>query len=98
LLAAGRCAEEDRSCPDFLITQVHVHCTLYSKCCSEGDHIDNFADPEMDEEIVGGLGGILKILHNWAVKNDLSFDPSDPNMPADSCNLGLKSWARRSGA
>jgi hypothetical protein len=29
---------------------------VYSKCCNDANHIENFEDTELDEEIVAGLG------------------------------------------
>jgi hypothetical protein len=31
---------------------------IYSKCCNDASHIENFEDTELDEEIVAGLEGI----------------------------------------
>jgi hypothetical protein len=31
---------------------------VYTKCCSNAPHIENFEDPKLDEEIVAGLEGI----------------------------------------
>ncbi len=44
LQAAGQRAEESRS---------PVPKYVYSKCCNDVGHIENFSDPEIDEEIVG---------------------------------------------
>ncbi len=33
---------------------------VYRKCCDNMEHIENFEDPELDEEIVHGLEGVKK--------------------------------------
>jgi hypothetical protein len=47
---------------------------VYNKCCCNIEHIENFEDPELDEEIVIGLGGMKKIMQNWALEHDLCFE------------------------
>jgi hypothetical protein len=42
---------------------------VYNKCCDNNEHIENFEDPELDEEIVLGLEGVKKITQHWAIEN-----------------------------
>jgi hypothetical protein len=63
---------------------------IFSKCCNNPEHIENFEDSELDGEIVLGLEGVKKILQNWAMEHDLCFDIIDPTLLADSCDLGLR--------
>jgi hypothetical protein len=63
---------------------------VYSKCCDNPEHVDNFEDSERDEEIVLGLEGVKKIMHNWAMEHDLTYDLIDPTQLADPSDLGLR--------
>jgi hypothetical protein len=70
---------------------------VFRKCCDNLDHIDNFEDPELDEEMVLGLEGVKKITQNWAIEHDLCFEIIDPTLLADSCDLGLRERTTSSG-
>jgi hypothetical protein len=70
---------------------------IFSKCCNNPEHIENFEDSELDEEIVLGLEGVKKILQNWALEHDLCFDIIDPTMLADPCDLSLRERTTSSG-
>jgi hypothetical protein len=63
---------------------------VYEKCCTDPHHIENFEDPDLDEEIVSGLEGIKRQLQNWGAENDLLFNIIDPTLLTDSCDLSLK--------
>jgi hypothetical protein len=63
---------------------------VYSKCCDNLEHIDNFKDSELDEEIVLGLEGVKKIMHSWAMEHDLIYELIDPTQLADPSDLGLR--------
>ncbi len=63
---------------------------VYSKCCGNSDHVDNFEDSERDEEIVLGLEGVKKIMHSWAMEHDLIYDLIDPTQLSDPSDLGLR--------
>jgi hypothetical protein len=63
---------------------------VYSKCCDNPDHVDNFEDSERDEEIVLGLQGVKKILHGWAMEHDLIYELIDPTQLSDPSDLGLR--------
>jgi hypothetical protein len=70
---------------------------VFSKCCNNPEHIENFEDSELDEEIVLGLEGVKKIMQNWAIEHDLCFDIIDPTMLVDPCDLGLRERTTSSG-
>jgi hypothetical protein len=70
---------------------------VFSKCCDNPEHIENFEDLELDEEIVLGLEGVKKIMQNWAIEHDLCFEIIDPTMLADPCDLGLRERTTSSG-
>jgi hypothetical protein len=63
---------------------------VYSKCCENPEHVDNFEDSERDEEIVLGLEGVKKIMHSWAMEHDLIYDLIDPTQLSDPSDLGLR--------
>jgi hypothetical protein len=63
---------------------------VYSKCCDNLEHVDNFEDSELDEEIVLGLEGVKKIMHSWAMEHDLVYELIDPTQLADPSDLGLR--------
>lgn len=42
---------------------------VYGKCCANPNHIENFEDPDLDEEIVSGLEGIKRQLQNWGAEH-----------------------------
>jgi hypothetical protein len=63
---------------------------VYSKCCENPDHVDNFEDSERDEEIVLGLEGVKKIMHGWAMEHNLIYELIDPTQLADPPDLGLR--------
>jgi hypothetical protein len=70
---------------------------VYSKCCDDIEHIENFEDSELDEEIVAGLEGVNKIMQNWALEHDLCLEIIDPTLLADLCNLGLRARVTSTG-
>ncbi len=70
---------------------------VFRKCCDNSEHIENFEDPELDEEMVLGLEGVLKILQNWAIEHDLCFEIIDPTLLADPCDLGLRERTTSAG-
>jgi hypothetical protein len=53
-------------------------------------HIENSNDLELGEEISVGLEGLKRLVHNWAVENNLTYDLVDPTMLSYACDLGLK--------
>jgi hypothetical protein len=63
---------------------------VYCKCCDNIEHIENFEDRELDEEIVLGLEGVKKIMHGWAMEHDLVHELIAPTQLADPCDLGLR--------
>jgi hypothetical protein len=70
---------------------------VFSKCCDNSDHIENFEDPELDEEVVLGLEGVKKILQNWAIDHDLCFEIIDPTLLSDTRDLGLRERTTSTG-
>jgi hypothetical protein len=70
---------------------------INAKCCSNEGHVDNFSEPDIDEEIAVGLEGLKRILRNWAVENNLTFKLIDPTMLNDACDLGIKTRVTCSG-
>jgi hypothetical protein len=70
---------------------------VFSKCCDNSDHIENFEDPELDEEVVLGLEGVKKIMQNWAIEHDLCFEIIDPTLLSDNRDLGLRERTTGSG-
>ncbi len=70
---------------------------VFRKCCDNSEHIENFEDPELDEEMVLGLEGVKKILQNWAIEHDLCFEILDPTLLADPCDLGLRERTTSAG-
>jgi hypothetical protein len=70
---------------------------VFSKCCDNSEHIENFEDPELDEEVVLGLEGVKKILQNWAIDHDLCFEIIDPTLLSDTRDLGLRERATSTG-
>jgi hypothetical protein len=70
---------------------------VFRKCCDNSEHIENFEDPELDEEMVLGLEGVLKILQNWAIEHDLCFEIIDPTLLADPCDPGLRERTTSAG-
>jgi hypothetical protein len=70
---------------------------INGKCCKNEGHIDNFNEPDIDEEIAVGLEGLKRLLQNWAVENNLTFELIDPTLLNDACDLGLKTRVTCSG-
>jgi hypothetical protein len=70
---------------------------VFGKCCDNPDHIENFEDPELDEEVVSGLEGVKKILQNWAIDHDLCFEIIDPTLLSDTRDLGLRERTTSTG-
>jgi hypothetical protein len=70
---------------------------VFRKCCDNPEHIENFEDPELDEEVVLGLERVKKILQNWAIDHDLCFEIIDPTLLADTRDLGLRERTTSSG-
>jgi hypothetical protein len=70
---------------------------VFKKCCDSAEHLDNFEDPELDEEIVLGLEGVKKIMQSWAIEHDLCFEIIDPTLLADSSDLGLRERTTSAG-
>jgi hypothetical protein len=75
-----------------------VPCYVYEKCCKDPQLIENFEDPDLDEEIIAGLEGIKRQqLQNWWAENNLLFSIIDPTLLSDSCDLSLKTRVASDG-
>jgi hypothetical protein len=71
---------------------------VYTKCCDNFEHIENFEDPELDEEIVLGLEGVIKIMQNWAFEHmTCVLKLLIPLSLAESCDLGLRKRVTSTG-
>jgi hypothetical protein len=77
---------------------------MHAKCCDDPTHVENFDDPDLDEEIAESLEGYKRVLQNWGAENELLFTVVDPTILSDSCDCPIKSrvtedglsiWSRR---
>jgi hypothetical protein len=77
---------------------------MHVKCCDDQTHVENFDDPELDEEIGDSLEAYKRALQNWGMENELLFMVIDPTILTDSCDCPIKSrvtedgvsiWSRR---
>jgi hypothetical protein len=77
---------------------------MHVKCCEDQSHVENFDDPEIEDEIGDALEAYKKVLQNWGIENELMFTVIDPTILNDTCDCPIKSrvtedgesiWSRR---
>ncbi len=58
---------------------------MHAKCCDDPTlYVENFDDPDLDEEIGESLEGYKRVLQNWGVENELLFTVVDPTILLNS--------------
>ncbi len=70
---------------------------MHTKCCDDPTHVENFDDPDLEEEIGESLEGYKRVFQNWGVENELFFTVVDPTLLSDSCDLPIKSRVTEDG-
>jgi hypothetical protein len=102
LVACAPMAEALRNTGVVLLSPVPRY--MHVKCCDDQSHVENFDDPDLEEEIGVGLEAYKRALQNWGMENELLFTVIDPTILTDSCDCPIKSrvtedgesiWSRR---
>jgi hypothetical protein len=70
---------------------------MHVKCCDDQTHVENFDDPDLDEEIGDSLEAYKRALQNWGMENELLFTVVDPTILTDSCDCPIKSRVTENG-
>jgi hypothetical protein len=68
-----------------------------AKCCDDQTHVENFDDPDLDEETGDSLEAYKRALQNWGMENELLFTVVDPTILTDSCDCPIKSRVTEDG-
>jgi hypothetical protein len=56
------------------------------RCCDDTGHLENYNNPDYENEILGGIDSVNRTLEKWAAENDLNYslvDPTEHSVPAD---------------
>ncbi len=56
------------------------------RCCDDVTHLENYNNPDYENEILSGIETVNRALEKWAAENDLDYslvDPTEHSVPAD---------------
>ncbi len=56
------------------------------RCCDDAGHLENYNNPDYENEILVGIDSINRTLEKWMAENDLNYslvDPIEQSAPAD---------------
>jgi hypothetical protein len=56
------------------------------RCCDDVTHLENYNNPDYENEILTGIETVNRLLEKWAAENDLDYslvDPTEHSVPAD---------------
>ncbi len=48
------------------------------RCCDDARHLENYNNPDYENEILGGIDSVNRTLEKWAAENELSYSLVDP--------------------
>jgi hypothetical protein len=46
------------------------------RCCNDAGHLENYNNPDYENEILGGIDSINRTLEKWVAENDLNYSLS----------------------